>query len=441
MLVSSSCSSTANDIPPGDLEAFVQHLDATVPGLLEDHEVPGATVSLVHDGVVAWSGAYGVRETVSGEPLRPDDVFQVASVSKSVAAYAVMRLVQEGRLDLDVPIARYLTRWRLPDSEHDAEGVTARRLLSHTAGLSTDSYPGLPLGVPLPALEESLVYRYSGGGYTVLQLAVEEVTGRTFADFLAESVLTPLGMSDSSYAQSPPAEAATPHGADGDALPWYGFTELAAAGLASTAPDLARFLAAGIVDPDPISGLAPDRISDLLEPAAGTDGSFALGFFVRRAAGTTYVGHTGANAGWRTTILAIPGRGAGIVILTNSEAGEPVHTGIGCTWIAWMSEALCSVGRLLGLLRLGWSLRCLVAHLVPPTYPVSSGCRRVRRRPRMSHGAAAASRRASSDATAWPPPPPSGGASAPSRRCGAGGHSRQKWFGPHPRPFGAAGAG
>jgi len=373
MLVSSSCSSTANDIPPGDLEAFVQHLDATVPGLLEDHEVPGATVSLVHDGVVAWSGAYGVRETVSGEPLRPDDVFQVASVSKSVAAYAVMRLVQEGRLDLDAPIARYLTRWRLPDSEHDAEGVTARRLLSHTAGLSTDSYPGLPLGVPLPALEESLVYRYSGGGYTVLQLAVEEVTGRTFADFLAESVLTPLGMSDSSYAQSPPAEAATPHGADGDALPWYGFTELAAAGLASTAPDLARFLAAGIVDPDPISGLAPDRISDLLEPAAGTDGSFALGFFVRRAAGTTYVGHTGANAGWRTRILAIPGRGAGIVILTNSEAGEPVHTGIGCTWIAWMSEALCSVGRLLGLLRLGWSLRCLVAHLVPPTSPVSNG--------------------------------------------------------------------
>jgi len=373
MLVSSSCSSTANDIPPGDLEAFVQHLDATVPGLLEDHEVPGATVSLVHDGVVAWSGAYGVRETVSGEPLRPDDVFQVASVSKSVAAYAVMRLVQEGRLDLDVPIARYLTRWRLPDSEHDAEGVTARRLLSHTAGLSTDSYPGLPLGVPLPALEESLVYRYSGGGYTVLQLAVEEVTGRTFADFLAESVLTPLGMSDSSYAQSPPAEAATPHGADGDALPWYGFTELAAAGLASTAPDLARFLAAGILDPDPIDGLAPDRIADILEPAAATDGSFALGFFVRRAAGTTYVGHTGANAGWRTTILAIPGRGAGIVILTNSEAGEPVHTGIGCTWIAWMSEALCSVGRLLGLLRLGWSLRCLVAHLVPPTFPVSNG--------------------------------------------------------------------
>jgi len=172
----------------------------------------------------------------------------------------------------------------------------------------------------------------------VLQLAVEEVTGKTFADSLAESVLTPLGMSDSSYAQSPPEEAATPHGADGDALPWYCFTELAAAGLASTAPDLGRFLAAGIVDPDPINGLAPDRISDLLEPAAGTDGSFALGFFVRRAAGTTYVGHTGANAGWRTRILAIPGRGAGIVILTNSEAGEPVHTGIGCSWIAWMSE-------------------------------------------------------------------------------------------------------
>ena len=120
--------------------------------------------------------------------------------------------------------------------------------------------------------------------------------------------------------------------------PWYSFTELAAAGLASTAPDLARFLAAGIVDPDPVNGLAPNPLSELLEPAGATDGSFALGFFVRRAEGTTYVGHTGANAGWRTRILAIPGRGAGIVILTNSEAGEPVHTGIGCKWIAWMSE-------------------------------------------------------------------------------------------------------
>ena len=175
MLVSSSCSSTANDIPPGDLEAFVQHLDATVPGLLEDHEVPGATVSLVHDGVVAWSGAYGVRETVSGEPLRPDDVFQVASVSKSVAAYAVMRLVQEGRLDLDAPIARYLTRWRLPDSEHGAEGVTARRLLSHTAGLSTDSYPGLPPGVPLPALEESLGGDRASSSFTRSRLPVRAI--------------------------------------------------------------------------------------------------------------------------------------------------------------------------------------------------------------------------------------------------------------------------
>ena len=90
------------------------------------------------------------------------------------------------------------------------------------------------------------------------------------------------------------------------------------AGLDCAAPDLTRFLAAGTVDPDPVNGLAPD--------------------LVRRAVGTTYVGHTGANAGWRTRILAIPGRDAGIVILTNSEAGEPVHTGIGCSWIAWMSE-------------------------------------------------------------------------------------------------------
>jgi CubicO group peptidase (beta-lactamase class C family) len=338
-------------VPPPGTDGFVAYLDATVPDLLEEHRVPGLTIALVRDGDLAWSGAYGVRDATTAEPMRPGDLLQVASVSKSVTAYAVVRLAQEGLLDLDAPIGDYLSRWQLPESSHDTDGVTARRLLSHTAGLSTEGYPGLAPGDLLPTLEASLDgatgadpvelvqapgagHRYSGGGYTVVQLALEEITGRSFADHLAETVFATMGMAGSTYDQAPPG-GASPHGSDGAVIEGRRFVELAAAGLWSTAPDLARFLAAGILDPDPATGLGADRVSEMLAPAAATDGSHALGFFVEQHGdGPVVVGHAGANAGWRSKILAIPELDAGIVILLNGEGGEAIHVELGCTWIA-----------------------------------------------------------------------------------------------------------
>jgi CubicO group peptidase (beta-lactamase class C family) len=313
------------------------------------------TVALVHDGELVWSGAYGVRDAATAEPMQPDDLLQVASVSKSVTAYAVMRLVQDGLLDLDAPIGDYLSRWQLPDSTHDAEGVTARRLLSHTAGLSTEGYPGLAPGDRLPTLEESLdgttgtdpvalveapgaSHRYSGGGYTLLQLAVEEITGQSFADLVAEGVFAPLGMADSTYDQAP-LDGASPHGSDGGVIEGRRFVELAAAGLWSTAPDLARFLAAGILDTDPTTGLEADQVSELLAPAPATDGAFALGFFVdQNGNGPVVIGHAGANAGWRSKILAIPELDAAIVVLLNGDGGEAIHVELGCAWVAATAE-------------------------------------------------------------------------------------------------------
>jgi len=338
-------------VPAAGTDGFVAYLDATVSDLLEEHRVPGLTVALVSDGELAWSGAYGIRDATTKESMRPDDLLQVASVSKSVTAYAVMRLAQDGVLNLDVPIGDYLSRWQLPDSTHDQDGVTARRLLSHTAGLSTDGYPGLALGDLPPTLESSLDgatgadpvelvqapgagHRYSGGGYTVLQLAIEEITGQSFADHVAEAVFAPLGMADSTYDQAPPG-GASPHDSDGAVIEPRRFVELAAGGLWSTAPDLALFLAAGILDPDPATSLEPDRVSELLAPAPATDGAHALGFFVEQHGdGPAVVGHAGANAGWRGKILAIPDLDAGIVILLNGDGGEAIHVRLGCAWIA-----------------------------------------------------------------------------------------------------------
>ena len=131
----------------------------------------------------------------AGRPVDGDTVFQAASISKTLTAWGVMRLVEQGALELDAPVGRYLTRWQLPPSPYNHDGVTIRRLLSHTAGLSLHGYPGIAPEQPLPTLEESLsgghpgaedvrvvsepgtTYAYSGGGYTLLQLVVEEVTG------------------------------------------------------------------------------------------------------------------------------------------------------------------------------------------------------------------------------------------------------------------------
>lgn len=350
----SACSG-AGSVPSGGTDGFVDYLDATAPRLIDEHGVPGMTVALVHDGRLAWSGAYGVRDAATAEPMRPDDLLQVASVSKSVTAYAVMLLAQDGLLDLDAPIGDYLSRWQLPESKHDADGVTARRLLSHTAGLSTEAYPGLAAAGRLPTLEESLAgatgadpvalvqapgagHRYSGGGYTVIQLAVEEMTGQPFADHMADAVFAPLSMAASNYDQPPPV-AASPHGSDGATIERRRFIELAAAGLWSNAPDLARFLAEGILDPDPAGGLKADGVSELLAPAPATGRTHALGFFVEQHGdGPVVIGHAGANAGWRSKILAIPALEAAIVVLLNGDGGEAVHVELGCAWIAATAE-------------------------------------------------------------------------------------------------------
>ena len=171
---------------------------------------------------MTWSKGYGRADTSRGVPVTPDTVFEVGSISKPVTAWGVMRLVQQGKLDLDAPVDRYLTRWHLPPAPFDADGVTIRRLLSHSAGLNSQDYSPITTR-PLPTLEQSLSGEsggvnarrgsddvritmtpgeqrsYSNGGYTLLQLAIEEVTGETFARYMQREVLDPLGMKHSSF--------------------------------------------------------------------------------------------------------------------------------------------------------------------------------------------------------------------------------------------------
>ena len=249
----------------GSEGGFAQRLDQD--RWLAAFEVPGVAVALVSDGRPTWSRGYGQADLARGVAVTPDTVFQVGSVSKSVSAWGVMRLVQQGKLDLGAPVERYLTRWHLPPSSFDAEGVTIGRLLNHSAGLNSQDYSPISKR-PLPSLEQSLSGEsggvnarrgtddvritmepgqqrsYSNGGYTLLQLAIEEVTGEPFARYMQREVLDPLGMTHSSFTWQEDLRAQTATGYDvaGRAVPRSALTEQAAGGLQTTANDLARFV-------------------------------------------------------------------------------------------------------------------------------------------------------------------------------------------------------
>lgn len=325
----------------------VSSLESVTRQSLLEHRVAGASIARIEDGQLAELIVLG-NSSADGSALKSDAVFQTGSISKSVAAWAVMTLVRDQKIELDEPIAPYLSRWAIPLSEYSSEAVTLRRLLSHTAGLSVGGYPGFAESTSLPSLEGSLQgatngagevrliqapgqeFRYSGGGYTLLQLLIEEVSGQPFHEYVESAVLQPLGMNSSSYQPDPDLllRRVKPHGFDLDLFAQHHFRAQAAASLHSTAGDLATFLIANMVGN---SVLTSNELETLHSEMA--DAGFAkagLGFFIQ-GDGTLF-GHGGANQGWRADILFSKSEKSGLVVLTNSESGSALISTVRCFW-------------------------------------------------------------------------------------------------------------
>lgn len=289
---------------PDDLAAVTRAIAEEVPDALRASGTPGAEVAVVEDGEVAWSRGFGLDATT---------VLQAGSISKTVAAAAILALADEGVLDLDTPVASYLHAWALPAGFPDPDAVTLRRLLSHTAGIGTPGYLGRPADLQLPTTAEALAgieqsekvgaYAYSGGGFTIAQEVAEEVTGQPFAEVVRRTVLAPLAMTSSGYACA-----------------GYRYAEAAAAGLCTTAADLARF-AIWLGSDDP-------RAVAMRRPAAGTDGHYGLGTEVD--GGT--VGHLGVNRGFHAELRVDPAARVGVVVLTNGDRGGEVVDAVLRAW-------------------------------------------------------------------------------------------------------------
>ncbi|MFZ9481402.1 MAG: serine hydrolase domain-containing protein [Ilumatobacteraceae bacterium] len=320
--------------------------DLSIRARMERYCVPGAALAVIEDGRIAWTGEYGAV-VAGGSAVRPDTLFQAASISKAVAATAVLALVEAGDIDLDADVNSMLRTWRLPDSEHTSDQpVTVRHLLSHTAGLTVPGFPGYAEGEPLPSVTEILdgrtgshtpevrsyarpgtVMQYSGGGSTIVQQLVCDVTGRPYADVMHDLVLAPCGMVDSAYDQpivgARRARAATGHDPRGIAVDGghHTYPELQAAGLWTTAADLARWLIAlqSAVRGDAHGVLTTSTARAMVTAVA--PGTFGLGPELGGAGATARFGHSGSNQGFRSLMDALVDGGTGFALLTNAAGG------------------------------------------------------------------------------------------------------------------------
>ncbi len=310
--------------------------------------VPGVSIAVIDGNRIVRAEGYGVTTPgPAGSPVTPDTIFQAASIAKPVTALAVLHQVERGSFELDVDINDYLQSWRLPDGElQGGEAVTIRRLLAHTGGITPGGFEGYARMAPLPGIVQILdgvapaandaarvvsmpgsEVAYSGLGYSLLQLALEDRLDRSFEAILQDTVLRPLGLRDSALDQSLSDEdvlrAARGHLNVGAVVDdgWRVFPELAAAGLWTTPTDLATLLLDVARSKRDGSGrlLSRDMARRMLSPHR--DG-MGLGFVVREDGAPGYFAHSGGNPGYFAHFEMLADTGQGIVVMTNSDAGR-----------------------------------------------------------------------------------------------------------------------
>ncbi|MCX7289656.1 MAG: serine hydrolase [Janthinobacterium sp.] len=319
-------------------------MDDIIKAEMTTRHIPGLSLAIIENGRIIRAQGYGFTEKGGKMPVTTSTLFQAGSVSKPVAALGALHLVEQGKLALDDDVNTRLLTWKVPDSAQSAEQkVTLRRLLSHSAGLTVHGFPGYPKNAPLPGVVQVLngekpantapirvdivpgsKVRYSGGGYTVMQLLVADVSAQAFPDYMRDAVLKPLGMNDSSYLQPPPAERArmnaSGHLADRSMVVgrWHLYPEMAAAGLWTNASDLARF-AIGVQQS--LAGTSNPVISAALTEQMLTpqEENVGLGVFLDGSGTAQRFSHGGRDEGFDTLLTAFGRAGQGAVIMINAN--------------------------------------------------------------------------------------------------------------------------
>ena len=333
---------------PGRVAQFYGK-SGTLVEKMEQYSIPGVSIAVIHQGRLEWARGYGVADAETKQPVTSETLFQAASISKPVTAAAVLRLVDAGHLDLDADVNTYLRSWKVPNTLSWQPYITLRQLLCHGAGVTIHGFPGYPHDAVIPTLGQVLAgefpantdpirvnalpgtqFRYSGGGYCILQQVLIDVMSKPFPELMREIVLDPAGMIQSTFEQPPSQRfataAATGHHPGGKPIPgkWHIYPEMAAAGLWTTPSDLARFALtiqrAWTGEADKF--LSQEIVRQMLAPQVET--FMGLGLHLNGDGTSSRFSHAGGNQGFRCLLEAYVQESIGAVVMTNSDGGFSV---------------------------------------------------------------------------------------------------------------------
>jgi CubicO group peptidase (beta-lactamase class C family) len=316
---------------------------------MQFYKVPAVSVAFFDHGSIIRARAYGLADMATKKPVTSETLFQAASISKPVSALAALHLVQEGKLSLDENVNDKLRAWKVPDNQFTAQQkVTVRRILSHSAGITVHGFPGYASDEPIPTVVQILngekpantdpirvdvvpgtIWRYSGGGYVILQKLTSDVTNKAFPEIMNELVLRPAGLTHSMYEQPLPKNlwpsAATPYRDNGEPVKggWHTYPEMAPAGLWTTPSDLAHM---AIEVQNEYVGKSNRILSQQMvrEMLTRQNDDWGLGFALESPGHKARFAHGGANDGYRCNLEVYTEMGPGLAVMTNSDSGEPL---------------------------------------------------------------------------------------------------------------------
>ena len=321
-------------------QSTIQRLERDIPELLRKGNVPGLSMALIRNGKTYWAHGFGVKNAKTRQAVTTETVFEAASLSKPVFAYGVLKLVDEGKLDLDTPLTKYLPGSYDVKDDDRINQITARFVLSHRTGFR-NWRNNQPLNIYFTPGER---FSYSGEGFVYLSKVVENITGEPFNEWMTKTVFQPLGMTSSSYLWRPDYEerAATGHDADRQVRQKGKPNQVnAAASLHTTASDYARFMEAVMNG----TGLKPATWKQMLTPQVAVDPEctnctdrepkqrskevlWGLGVGIEKTPGGETFWHWGDNGAFKAFMIAYPRQKTGLVMFANSENGLSIHTEI-----------------------------------------------------------------------------------------------------------------
>ena len=354
-------------------------LDEKINSVIKKYDVQGASYAIVKDGQVESIHNIGYANVKQKKKVEDNTAFKIASISKTVTAYAVMQLVDEKKLDLDTPVQQYIKNWKLPETEYDNEKVTLRTLMSHTAGISDSSEFGYTK--PLPSVEQALTQRnirlirepatkfeYSSfSGFAICQLVIENVTGESFENYMKKHIFTSLNMKYAGYYNQSAENItmATPYAGIDKAVNVTPIVMTGAGGISATSADMANFVI-GMMKYYQTSNREMFQAQKNTESAFGI---YGLGIIPHKLAnGTIVYEHNGTLTGWNAQIAFEPNSKRGIVFLCNSDKGYYLTNEVMRTWskdiTGYEVEDKAFENRMSNIINVIWIFPVLIASLL-----------------------------------------------------------------------------